>query len=126
MNFLTRLKILPRWIIATFDALVLFDCAIFGYLVRFNFELAIVEENDAFIGSLTFMLGGLLVMQNTRSYEGIVRHTGFRDGANIFKTVLINFLLFLLLNFFSGNFLNDRFLLPTSVLIISSFLHFLY
>lgn len=120
MNFLTRLKILPRWIIATFDALVLFYCAIFGYLVRFNFELAIVEENDAFIGSLTFMLGGLLVMQNTRSYEGIVRHTGFRDGANIFKTVLINFLLFLLLNFFSGNFLNDRFLLPTSVLIISS------
>lgn len=50
MNFLTRLKILPRWIIATFDALVLFYCAIFGYLVRFNFELAIVEENDAFIG----------------------------------------------------------------------------
>lgn len=120
MNFLTRLKILPRWIIATFDALVLFYCAIFGYLVRFNFELAIVEENDAFIGSLTFMLGGLLVMQNTRSYEGIVRHTGFRDGANIFKTIFINFLLFLLLNFFSGNFLNDRFLLPTSVLIISS------
>ncbi|MFC3880963.1 polysaccharide biosynthesis protein [Algoriphagus namhaensis] len=120
MNFLTRLKILPRWIIATFDALVLFYCAIFGYLVRFNFELAIVEENDAFVGSLTFMLGGLLVMQNTRSYEGIVRHTGFRDGANIFKTVVINFLLFLFLNFFSGNFLNDRFLLPTSVLIISS------
>jgi FlaA1/EpsC-like NDP-sugar epimerase len=120
MNFLSKLKILPRWIIATLDTLILFYCALFGYLVRFNFELELIEEYDAFAGSFTFMVGGLLVMQNTRSYEGIVRHTGFRDGSNIFKTVVINFVLFLFLNFFHGNFLNDRFLLPTSVLIIAS------
>jgi FlaA1/EpsC-like NDP-sugar epimerase len=120
MNFLTRLKILPRWIIASLDSLILFYCALFAYLVRFNFELALIEQNDAIAGSFTFMIGGLLVMQNTRSYEGIVRHTGFRDGSNIFKTVVINFVLFLFLNFFRGNFLNDSFLLPTSVLIIAS------
>lgn len=120
MNFLSRLKILPRWIIAFLDSVILFVCAIFGYLVRFNFELELFEQNDAFAGSFTFMVGGLLVMQNTRSYEGIVRHTGFRDGSNIFKTVLVTFVLFLFLNFFHGNFLNDRFLLPTSVLIIAS------
>lgn len=120
MNFLSRLKILPRWIIAFLDSMILFFCAIFGYLVRFNFELELFEQNDAFAGSFTFMVGGLLVMQNTRSYEGIVRHTGFRDGSNIFKTVFITFVLFLFLNFFNGNFLNDRFLLPTSVLIIAS------
>lgn len=120
MNFLSRLKILPRWIIASLDSLILFQCALFGYLVRFNFELELIEQNDAFAGSFTFMVGGLLVMQNTRSYEGIVRHTGLRDGSNIFKTVLITFVLFLFLNFFHGNFLNDRFLLPTSVLIIAS------
>lgn len=120
MNFLTRLKILPRWIIASLDAIILFYCALFGYLVRFNFELVLIELNDALAGSFTFMVGGLLVMQNTRSYEGIVRHTGFRDGSNIFKTILINFVLFLFLNFFHGNFLNDAFLLPTSVLIIAS------
>jgi FlaA1/EpsC-like NDP-sugar epimerase len=120
MNFLSRLKILPRWIIASLDSLILFQCALFGYLVRFNFELDLIEQNDAFAGSFTFMVGGLLVMQNTRSYEGIVRHTGLRDGSNIFKTVLITFVLFLFLNFFHGNFLNDRFLLPTSVLIIAS------
>ena len=120
MNFLSRLKILPRWIIASLDALILFYCALFGYLVRLNFELALIEQNDALVGSFTFLVGGLLVMQNTRSYEGIVRHTGFRDGSNIFKTIVINFVLFLFLNFFHGNFLNDSFLLPTSVLIIAS------
>ncbi len=120
MNFLSGLKILPRWIIATLDSLIFFQCALFGYLVRFNFELELIEQYDAFAGSFTFMVGGLLVMQNTRSYEGIVRHTGFRDGSNIFKTVLANFILLLFLNFFNGNLLNDRFLLPTSVLVIAS------
>jgi FlaA1/EpsC-like NDP-sugar epimerase len=120
MNFLSRLKILPRWIIALLDSLILFYCALFGYLVRFNFELELIEQYHAFAGSFTFMVGGLLVMQNTRSYEGIVRHTGLRDGSNIFKTVMINFILFLFLNFFHGSFLNDKYLLPTSVLIIAS------
>jgi FlaA1/EpsC-like NDP-sugar epimerase len=120
MNFLSRLKILPRWIIASLDSLIIFYCALFGYLVRFNFEPALFEQTDAIVGSFTFTVGGLLVMQNTRSHEGIVRHTGLRDGSNIFKTVVINFILFLFLNLFHGNFLNDRFLLPTSVLIIAS------
>ncbi|MDF2158182.1 nucleoside-diphosphate sugar epimerase/dehydratase [Algoriphagus sp. CAU 1675] len=120
MSFLVQLKILPRWIIATIDSFVLFTCALFGYLVRFNFELSEIEKNDILSGSFTFMIGGLLVMQNTRSHEGIVRHFGFRDGADVFKTVLFTFIMFFFLNFFHGEFLSDRFLLPNSVLIISS------
>ncbi len=120
MDFLKKLKILPRWIIAALDSVILFQAAFFGYLVRFNFELDVVEENNAFVGSLTFMLGGILVMLNTKSYEGIVRHTGFRDGSILFKTININFLLFIVLNFLNMEFLNQRFLVPTSVLIIAS------
>jgi FlaA1/EpsC-like NDP-sugar epimerase len=120
MIFLTKVRILPRWIIASFDSLVLFYSSLFGYLVRFNFELRSIPEYDALVGSFIFMLGGILVMQNTRSYEGIVRHTGFRDGANIFKTISFNFIFFLILNVFHGNFLNNRFLLPTPVLVIAS------
>jgi FlaA1/EpsC-like NDP-sugar epimerase len=120
MNFLTKLKILPRWIILFIDSFILFQSALFAYLVRLNFELELIDEYNAFAGSFTYMLGGILVMQNTRSYEGIVRHTGFRDGSNIFKTVIINFFLFLFLNFFQGTFLNEKFFLPVSVLIIAS------
>ena len=119
MNLLARLKILPRWIIASLDSFMLFICALFGYLVRFNFELALIEQYDALAGSFTFMMGGLVVMQATNNYKSIVRHTGFRDCANIFKTVLITFLLFLVLNFFYGNLLNYNFLLPSSVLVIA-------
>lgn len=102
------------------DAIILYQSAFFGYLVRFNFELDLVEENAAFTGSLVFMLGGVLVMLNTKSYEGIVRHTGFRDGSIIFRTILFNFFLFLFINFFSENFLSNKFLIPTSILIIAS------
>lgn len=120
MSFLHRLKILPRWIIAGLDASIFFCCSLFGYLVRSNFELNLLSNYDPFAGSFTFMMGGLLVMQNTRSYEGIVRHTGLKDGSNIFKTVFINFALFLFLNYFHGSFLNERFFLPPSVLVIAS------
>ncbi|TVP47426.1 MAG: polysaccharide biosynthesis protein [Mongoliibacter sp.] len=120
MDFLKKLKILPRWIIATLDSVILYQAAFFGFLVRFNFELDAIEENSAFTGSLVFMLGGVLVMLNTKSYEGIVRHTGFRDGSIIFKTIILNFLLFTVINLFSESFLSKRFLIPTSVLIIAS------
>nr|WP_246611436.1 nucleoside-diphosphate sugar epimerase/dehydratase [Arthrospiribacter ruber] len=98
----------------------MYQAAFFGYLVRFNFELDQVEENSAFTGSLVFMLGGVLVMLNTKSYEGIVRHTGFRDGSIIFKTIFFNFLLFLFINLFSESFVSNRFVIPTSVLIVAS------
>lgn len=120
MDFLKKLKILPRWIIAALDSVIMYQAAFFGYLVRFNFELDQVEENSAFTGSLVFMLGGVLVMLNTKSYEGIVRHTGFRDGSIIFKTIFFNFLLFLFINLFSESFVSNRFVIPTSVLIVAS------
>jgi FlaA1/EpsC-like NDP-sugar epimerase len=120
MDFLKKLKILPRWIIASLDCLILLQAAFFGYLVRFNFELDIVEENRIFSGGFTFMVSGGLVMLFTRSYEGIVRHTGFRDGSIIFKTILINFLLLMVINFISLTFFSFTYLIPTSVLIIAS------
>ncbi|GHB36909.1 polysaccharide biosynthesis protein [Mongoliitalea lutea] len=120
MDFLKKLKILPRWIIASLDALILYQSAFFGYLVRFNFELDVIKEHDSFAGSLAFMLGGVLVMLFTRSYEGIVRHTGFKDGTIIFKTIVLVFLLFFSLNFLTFNVLSDRYVLPTSILIIAS------
>lgn len=120
MDFLKKLKILPRWIIATLDCIILLQAAFFGYLVRFNFELDIVEENRIFAGGLTFMISGGLVMLFTKSYEGIVRHTGFRDGLIIFKTIFINFFFLMVLNQMNDSFFSLPYLVPSSVLIIAS------
>ncbi len=59
-------------------------------------------------------------MNYTKTYVGIVRHTGFQDGINVFKTILINFLLFFLLYLVKGEYLNANMIPPVSVLIIAS------
>jgi FlaA1/EpsC-like NDP-sugar epimerase len=59
-------------------------------------------------------------MNYTKTYVGIVRHTGFQDGINVFKTIGINFLLFFLLFLVKGEYLNANMIPPVSVLIITS------
>ncbi|WP_194973864.1 polysaccharide biosynthesis protein [Aquiflexum lacus] len=120
MDFLKQIRILPRWVIASLDAVVLFQSAFFAYLVRFNFELQLVEQNNAFLGSLVFMVLGVIVMLITRSYQGIVRHTGFRDSIIIFRTVMFNFLLVASVNFIYDKLIFKNYLIPTSVLIIAA------
>ncbi len=119
MDFLRQMKVLPRWVIAALDAVILFQSAFFAYLLRFNFELEIVQQNNAFFGSLSFMLSGILVMFFTKSYKGIVRHTGFKDSMIIFRTILLNFILISLVNFVFDKWILGGYLIPLSVLIIA-------
>ncbi|SMD44637.1 NDP-sugar epimerase, includes UDP-GlcNAc-inverting 4,6-dehydratase FlaA1 and capsular polysaccharide biosynthesis protein EpsC [Aquiflexum balticum DSM 16537] len=119
MDFLRQMKVLPRWVIASLDAVILFQSAFFAYLLRFNFELEIVQQNNAFFGSLCFMLSGILVMFFTKSYKGIVRHTGFKDSMIIFRTILLNFVLISIVNIVFDKWVLGGYLLPVSVLIIA-------
>lgn len=120
MDFLKQIRILPRWVIASLDAFILFQSAFFAYLVRFNFELELVEQNNAFFGSLVFMILGVIVMLMTRSYQGIVRHTGFRDSIIIFRTILFSFILATIANIVYDRLIFKNYLIPTSVLIIAA------
>ncbi|MDR7130616.1 FlaA1/EpsC-like NDP-sugar epimerase [Algoriphagus sp. 4150] len=89
-------------------------------MVRFNFEWQEIKFGDCVSGSAVFMFVGILVLQITKSQEGIVRHTGYRDGVNILKSIFINFAVFFILILFRGNALYEHLVLPTSVLIIAS------
>jgi FlaA1/EpsC-like NDP-sugar epimerase len=120
MDFLKQIRILPRWVIASLDFVILFQSAFFAYLVRFNFELELVEQNNAFLGSLVFMVFGIIVMLMTRSYKGIVRHTGFKDSVIIFRTIIFTFLLVAVVNFVYDKLIFKNYLIPTSVLIIAA------
>jgi FlaA1/EpsC-like NDP-sugar epimerase len=120
MKFLARINILPRWVILALDASILFSSMVFAYFVRFNFDLTRLVPEHVLGASLSYTVGGILVMNYTKTYVGIVRHTGFQDGINVFKTIGINFLLFFLLFLVKGEYLNANMIPPVSVLIISS------
>jgi FlaA1/EpsC-like NDP-sugar epimerase len=120
MDFLKQIRILPRWVIASLDAFILFQSAFFAYLVRFNFELELVEQNNAFLGSLVFLVLGIFMMLMTRSYKGIVRHTGFKDSVIIFRTIMFTFLLAVVVNVVHDKLISKGYLIPISVLIIAA------
>ena len=120
MNFLSSMKILPKWLIATLDSLIFFHCAMFGYLIQFNFQIEHIPPLKALSGSIIFMFFGLIVMLQTKSYIGIVRHVGFRDGSKVLNTVLINLLILLFLNMFLDQSRYEDYFLPNSILVIAS------
>ena len=120
MKFLARINILPRWVILALDASILFSSMVFAYFVRFNFDLTRLVPEHVLGASLSYTVGGILVMNYTKTYVGIVRHTGFQDGINVFKTIGINFLLFFLLFLVKVEYLNANMIPPVSVLIITS------
>ena len=120
MNFLKDLRILPRWIIITLDSFVIFQSTFFAYLLRFNFDLELVNKSNAVFGSLVFSGVVFLLMLATKSYKGIVRHTGLKDSVNIYKTITIGFLFVLFSNFVFETFISSTYIIPNSVLIIAS------
>jgi FlaA1/EpsC-like NDP-sugar epimerase len=120
MKFLARINILPRWVILALDACILFSSMVFAYLVRFNFDFTRIVPEHVLGASLSYTVGGVLVMNYTKTYVGIVRHTGLQDGISVFKTIGINFTLFFILYLIKGEYLNPNVLPPVSVLIIAS------
>lgn len=122
IEFARKLNILPRWIIASLDGLILFHSVILAYLLRLNFDWSAMEHHNVLRGAALYLLLGLTVMYFTKSYVGIVRHTSRRDGVLLMRTIAITALLVSLLNFVVGAFPGIGHVLPFSVLVIASIL----
>ncbi|MFD2036880.1 polysaccharide biosynthesis protein [Belliella marina] len=121
-----NLKIMPKWVVAMVDVFILGISALLGYLIRFNFEFAIEEVQQNFLGIVIFVLGGALVMVFTKSYDGIVRLAGLKDVVVLFKTMAITMLLVQGLNILSKVAFKSINFIPTSVLIIATLLSLVF
>lgn len=124
MNFLKDLKILPRWVIASLDTFLLFQSAILAFVLRFNFDFGQFDVKAFLTSSLCFALSGTLVMLVTRSYKGIVRHTGLKDSRQVFRTISVNFSLISIANIVSDAVFGSGYLVPFSVLVIATLTSF--
>jgi FlaA1/EpsC-like NDP-sugar epimerase len=122
MTSIKRINILPRWIIACLDGVILFQSAFFAHIIRLNFDWSNMENYHVVKGSLLFLVMGLMVMFFTKSYVGIVRHTRMRDGKSLFRTILFNAMLVVAINFVSTRFFGTENIIPNSVVIIASLL----
>jgi FlaA1/EpsC-like NDP-sugar epimerase len=120
MIFLQRMNILPRWIIAFFDCLILLYAVVVGFILRYNFDLSPLFQAPAQKSILWFTGLGLVGMILTKSYMGIVRHTTFRDSLTLVKMTALVVMLMLNANAVSFYILDMGWIISLEVLVISS------
>ena len=111
----------PRWIIFITDLFYSAVSLYFAYTLRFNFHIP-NREIDAFIYVFPFALAvRALSFAIGKIYAGVIRYTSASDAARILFVVLAGSIFFYIANWFSLLFINEKFIIPTSVIMIDFF-----
>jgi len=102
----------------TADILICLFSVSLAYMLRFNFT---IPETD--LRSLPFVIPFVLVIRAVsfiigRTYAGIIRYTSTQDAERIFIAVLAGSIFFALSNIFSFYLINDKYVIPFSIIII--------
>lgn len=111
----------PRWIIFITDIFYSAVSLYFAYTLRFNFHIP-NREIDTFIYVFPFALAvRTLSFAIGKIYAGVIRYTSASDAARILFVVVTGSFFFYGANWFSLFFINERFIIPTSVIFIDFF-----
>lgn len=124
-KFLLQLRILPRWVIILLDLFIVAFSTFLGYLLRFNFNLEEISQFGYSLGILVNTLACFLALFITKSYAGIVRYTGLKDGLRVLNTLLITHLLTTFTNLLYHYNFGENFI-PYSVILISFLASFVF
>ena len=80
-------QFLSRWVILAGDIITVGFSFLFAYLIWFKFRLAVLDSTNVLIQLGVTTLVYTLFFLVTRSYSGILRHTGLTDAFLILKAV---------------------------------------
>jgi FlaA1/EpsC-like NDP-sugar epimerase len=111
-------------VIIFIDLIAIAFSSLLGYLLRFNFSVHDLMENNFLYGIVVQILTALVAIVATNSYKGIIRYTGIQDGVRIFYMLILNLTFILGLNvvYFYNFKIN---LIPYSVILITFLASFL-
>jgi FlaA1/EpsC-like NDP-sugar epimerase len=124
-NLITKLTILPRWVIIIIDVVVIIVATGLGFVLRFNFAFREILNFHPAKGILLTVTSGLLAIILTRSYAGIVRYTGVEDGLRIMYASLLSLSFSFIANLLYYYNVGKN-IIPYSVLLITFFTSFLF
>ncbi len=100
------------------DISVVIFSVILAYLLRFNFHIPETEISQ-WPYVFTLILGvRALSFLISKTYAGIIRYTSTEDAVRIFVVVLTGSLIFAAANVVSYYFVNDKYVVPFSIIII--------
>ena len=108
----------PRWIIFLFDLGISLFALILAYLLRFNFSIP-QDEIDTFKVVFPFVIGiRIISFLAFKTYSGIIRYTSTKDAQRIFTVITIGSAFFCVANIGKVLFIDDKFIIPFSVIVI--------
>ena len=109
---------IPRWLIFLIDIIFVLISVVLAYMVRFNFHVPETEIMQwPFVFSIILFVRALSFIIS-KTYAGIIRFTSTEDAVRIFLVILAGSILFSILNMISYYFINDRFIIPFSIIVI--------
>lgn len=115
----------PRWLIFFADVIICIVSVLLAYLLRFNFRIPL-HEVDLMAIAVTWVVAlriiGFII---SKTYQGIIRFSNYKDSQRIFLTLLAGTVLIGLLNKLSF-FYSAKYLVPYSILIIDFFISVLF
>ncbi len=109
---------MPRWLIFILDILIVLTALLLAYMVRFNFH---VPESEIRLWPQVFstVIGiRALSFALSKTYAGIIRYTSTEDAVRIFLVVFLGSVVFSGINLISYYFINEKFLIPFSIIVI--------
>ena len=81
---------LPRWVVLIFDLVVVAAAFQFAYLVRFGFDYGEVEKHITLNQTIFVVILYSVFFLITKSFSGIIRHSGVDDAIKIISASLIS------------------------------------
>ena len=84
-----NISIIPRWIIFLLDVLISSVCFLLAYLIRFEFDFALLlqQQQQILTNLLIITAFNVSLFSLFRVYAGIIRFTGLQDTFRIFTVV---------------------------------------
>ena len=121
-KFITKLKILPSWVILIIDLLVVFVAALFALVIRDNFHIpAGFSALEYLYIPFTIVVVRLLFFYFFKTYTIVVRFTNTKDVFRIFLSCISGSVFLGIINIITY-FWVGHFLVPTSVIIMEFFI----
>lgn len=109
---------MPRWLIFLVDTAIVCFSAFLAYLLRFNFHIPAHEMAQLPVVIAIILLVRIASFLVFRTYAGIIRYTSTEDAIRISTVILAGSILFVAGNVISYYFVNQKHLIPYSIIII--------
>ena len=117
----------PNWIIFLIDIILSIIALILAYFIRFEFQLKTIEIeflHTSYLYLASFILTKCIVFFAFKIHQGHIRHTSILDVKRLLLTIGASTSILFLMNLIRISFIDDRYYLPTSIIIMEFFISY--